>query len=103
MLAWVAVGIGINVRGPAPAGLAEPVAAVADAVPGAQPLKILEHLVPALLAAEGANAFLEDAERARFMRLAWPRAGDVIAGLDADGALLLRKPDGSFERRTEAS
>lgn len=101
ILAWVAIGIGINVKGPAPEIAGGRAIAVGDVAPKATRVKILEELVPRLLVAGEADAFLEDAERARFLRVAWARPGEKIAGLAADGALLLRKADGAFERRDQ--
>jgi biotin-[acetyl-CoA-carboxylase] ligase BirA-like protein len=103
MLTWIAIGIGINVGGPVPAALQGTAIALADVAPKLTRRAILEELVPRLLEFEAADTFLTDAERARFLRFAWAAEGQTIAGLSADGALMLRKADGTIERRADAS
>jgi len=88
-LDWVAIGVGINVRPPVGfdgAGLA----------PDAQRLDVLAAIVPALRAAARATGPLTDDELARYERrdLALDRActepaSGVVAGIRADGALLV--------------
>lgn len=93
-LDWVAIGVGINVRPPAGfdgAGL----------MAGAQRIGVLAAVVPALRAAARATGPLTDEELARYARrdLALGRActepaSGVVAGIRADGALLIDTPAG---------
>ncbi|MFI5207744.1 MAG: biotin--[acetyl-CoA-carboxylase] ligase [Gemmatimonadales bacterium] len=102
VLGWVAVGVGINVIGPVPEGAGTPIA-LAEVAPGLGRLAVLEALVPRLRALETMGSALEPEERARFTKLAWPLAGtgEQITDLTPDGALLVRRADGSLDRRTE--
>jgi BirA family biotin operon repressor/biotin-[acetyl-CoA-carboxylase] ligase len=93
-LDWVAIGVGINGRPPAgfdAAGLA----------PGAQRIEVLAAVVPALRAAAQAIGLLTDDELARYAQrdLALGRqcsepAKGVVAGVRADGALLVDTAEG---------
>ncbi|MFI5279763.1 MAG: biotin--[acetyl-CoA-carboxylase] ligase [Gemmatimonadales bacterium] len=102
VLGWVAIGVGINVKGPAPATGGSPIA-LDEVVRGLGRLAVLEAMVPRLRALESMGSTLESDERERFMRVAWPElgVGDQIADLTPDGALLVRRADGSLDRRTE--
>ncbi len=102
VLGWVAIGVGINVKGPLPDGAGAPIA-LDEVVPGLGRLAVLDALVPRLKALEGMGSALEPDERARFTQVAWPLAGagEAIADLTSDGALLVRRADGSLDRRTE--
>ncbi len=104
VLGWVAVGIGINVRGPFPDGAGVPIA-LDEVVPGLGRLAVLEELVPRLKALETMGSALEPDERVRFTKVASPlgAAGEQIVDLTPDGALLVRRADGSLDRRTEAA
>lgn len=94
-LAWVAVGIGINVHGPLPGDIADRAIALAEVVPGATRVAVLEALVPRLHRLPDAPG-LTDAERAAYERCDWlagrtilePVRG-VAMGVDRDGALLV--------------
>ena len=89
-LAWIAIGVGVNVVAP------EDVARAAGLRAGTRRLDVLAALVPALRAAMRATGALDDAELAAYARRdvargRWcdaPVAG-VVAGLRADGALLV--------------
>ena len=93
-LDWVAIGVGINVRPPADfdgAGLAL----------GVQRIDVLAAVVPALRTAARTTGPLTDEELARYARrdLALGRgctepATGVVAGIRADGALLVDTPTG---------
>lgn len=93
-LDWVAIGVGINVRPPAGfdgAGL----------TPTAARVDVLVAVVPALRAAAGATGPLTDDELTRYAGrdLALGRecsepASGVVAGVRADGALLVDTPAG---------
>lgn len=102
-LAWVAVGLGLNVHGRVPDEVRGSAIALSEAAPGLSRSAILAELVPKLIALAGAPARLDATERARFVARAWPPPGQVIAGIEPDGALLVRLPDGRVERRVEAS
>jgi BirA family biotin operon repressor/biotin-[acetyl-CoA-carboxylase] ligase len=100
-LAWVAVGVGINVRGPVPQELADSAVALSDVAPGVGRLLVLTALVPRLLATSSRPSVLDPAERARFHAVAapLPATEGLLEDLEPDGALLLRRPDGSLDRR----
>ncbi len=101
-LSWVAVGIGINVRGPVPPAVEGKAIAIGDVVPGIARTAVLAELVPRIIALARADGPLGEEERARFMQLVWRVSGETITGLAADGALLVRRADGTLERRTDA-
>jgi BirA family transcriptional regulator, biotin operon repressor / biotin---[acetyl-CoA-carboxylase] ligase len=103
VLGWVAVGIGINVKGPPPPGLDGAAGALDEVVPGLGRLTVLEALVPRIRALELAEAALTDQERARFLEIAWRAPGETESAheLGPDGALYVRRRDGSLDRRTE--
>ncbi len=101
-LSWVAVGIGINVHGPVPDGVAPVAIAIGDVTPRVGRLAILQGLVPKLLACEASPALLEEGDQVRFMRFAWSPRDETVTGIAPDGALLLRGADGAVERRTDA-
>lgn len=101
-LGWVAVGVGLNVRGPVPAEVAARAVALNDIAPGVGRLALLDELVPRLLRLETGAAELQAAERAAFLSVAWhPVPGERVEDLAADGTLVVRKGDGSLDRRTE--
>ncbi|OGU03529.1 MAG: biotin--[acetyl-CoA-carboxylase] ligase [Gemmatimonadetes bacterium RBG_16_66_8] len=100
---WLAVGVGINVRGPVPRELAGRAAALDEIVSEPSRVAVLERLVPALhllahtprLTAEERGAFaLHDWLAGR--RIREPIEGEV-AGIDHDGALVVTTAAG--ERR----
>lgn len=102
-LGWIAVGIGVNVRGPVPTGLRDGAIALKAADATANRIRLLEALVPRLWDA-AAPAVLEPAERDAFLRLRWHEDGGLKAdaaavGVDEDGALLVPAADGSLDRR----
>lgn len=100
-LGWVAVGIGLNVHGPVDPQVAHSAVALAQRDPGISRAAILKELVPRLIGLDERPPALEPEERVQFLRRLWmaPGSGTVV-GLDADGALLLRRTNGSLERRT---
>ena len=104
VLAWVAVGIGINVKGPLAPGLEAAAIALEDVAPGLSRLAILDALIPRLGALERTGGELSARERARFLGLSWraPGAAEEVADLTPDGALVVRRADGSLDRRTDA-
>ncbi|MGQ0765863.1 MAG: biotin--[acetyl-CoA-carboxylase] ligase [Gemmatimonadota bacterium] len=87
---WVAIGLGLNVRGPL--GLAD--AASLDA--GASRLQVLAEVLPALRAAAVARGLLSDRELERFTERDWCRgkvlaepARGVARGITPRGELLI--------------
>jgi BirA family biotin operon repressor/biotin-[acetyl-CoA-carboxylase] ligase len=100
---WVAAGVGINVRGPAPADVRQTAIALSDVAPAISRLAVLAALVPRLTAAGDGPAELTGTEQAAFLDLAWAGPGEMRpAGLAPDGALLVERLDGSLERRVDA-
>ncbi len=101
-LGWIAVGIGVNVRGPLAPALRHTAIALKAAEATVTRVRLLEALAPRLWdAAEPAR--LDAAERDAFLRLRWhgDGAGDrhaAAVGVDEDGALLVPAADGSLDR-----
>lgn len=93
-LAYVAVGVGVNVRPPAD---------VPDAagLPGADRISVLSRVVRAIRTAAGARAHLTEKELARYRardilvgrRIRLPADG-VVQGISSNGALLVESPEG---------
>jgi biotin-[acetyl-CoA-carboxylase] ligase BirA-like protein len=101
-LGWVAVGVGLNVKGPVPREVAARAVALSDIAPEVGRLAVLDQLVPRLMRLETGAAELQAAERAAFLSVAWhPVPGERVEDLAADGTLVVRKGDGSLDRRTE--
>jgi len=116
---WVAVGVGINVRGPIASEVGATAIALAEVAPAAARVPLVAALAPRLRAAADRPVSLEAAEREAFARLQFVPPEDVApspvgsdagerareggasvpVGVDDDGALLLRRPDGSLDRR----
>ncbi len=98
---WIAIGIGVNVRGPLPQEITATATALDEHVRGMTRLAVLEALVPRLhgLAYEPT---LSDTEREAYTRYDWlhgrtllePVAG-TAQGIAADGALLVETPAGT--------
>jgi BirA family biotin operon repressor/biotin-[acetyl-CoA-carboxylase] ligase len=101
--AWVAIGLGINVRNPIPPELGTIATSLAETLPAAEPDAVLEVLLPALAGIDGHEPALCEAELARLTsrdwllgrRLAQPVAGRAD-GIDTDGALRIRGDDGTL-------
>ena len=100
--AWVVIGLGLNVTNAPPADLGAAATNLASVLPSLSAAAIETPVVEALRAVDaGAGALTED-ERARFARRDWlrglaleaPEAG-TADGIAPDGALLVRRPDGS--------
>jgi len=103
-LAWVGVGIGLNVHGPLPADVQPTAAALADSDGAVSRLEILEALVPLVAALAARPAQLDERERQAFLERLWmPEGTGQVVGLEPDGALLVRGPDGGIVRRTDAT
>jgi BirA family transcriptional regulator, biotin operon repressor / biotin---[acetyl-CoA-carboxylase] ligase len=92
---WAAIGFGVNLSAPPDVDRA------ASLGEGTARLELLAELVPALRAGAAARGRLDDGELAAFAERDWargrmaraPRAGRV-AGIAADGALLVETPAG---------
>jgi BirA family biotin operon repressor/biotin-[acetyl-CoA-carboxylase] ligase len=99
-VAWVGVGIGLNVRGPVPAEVAQRAVALDEVRPGITRLQVLEALMPRLhQLAEGST--LSQTERDAYRRVDWLAGREVVepvvgrvAGVDADGALVVETRGG---------
>jgi BirA family biotin operon repressor/biotin-[acetyl-CoA-carboxylase] ligase len=102
-LAWVAVGLGLNVHGPVPAEVRDLAIALDDVVHGVARATVLAALAPRLMVLGRAEATLSFAERAAFLDSAWVPPGESVAGIEPDGALLVRREGGVLERRVEAA
>ena len=101
--AWVVIGLGLNVTNAPPAELGDAATNLASVLPSLSTAALETPVVEALRAVDaGAGALTED-ERARFVRRDWlrglaleaPEAG-TADGIAPDGALLVRRPDGSM-------
>ena len=101
-LGWIAVGVGINVRGPVAPAVATTGLALDDVAPGVTRVAVLEALVPRLCAAGEGGAALGEQERDEFLTVCWRGGGDDPVALEPDGALLVRRADGTTERRVVA-
>jgi BirA family biotin operon repressor/biotin-[acetyl-CoA-carboxylase] ligase len=101
-LAWVAIGLGLNVTNPPPPALAASATYLARALPALTPAALAEPAVAALRKVDAAAGSLTDDERGRWAARDWllgralaaPVAG-AAAGLASDGALLVRRADGT--------
>jgi BirA family biotin operon repressor/biotin-[acetyl-CoA-carboxylase] ligase len=99
-VAWVGVGIGLNVRGPVPSEVAQHAVALDAVRPGITRLEVLEALMPRLhRLAEGAT--LTEAERSSYQRYDWLAGQEVVepvrgrvAGVDVEGALMVETSEG---------
>ncbi len=98
---WIAVGVGVNVRGPVPAEVKASAIALAEVAPGVTRVALLESLLPRIWPLAERPSALADDEREAFRRRQWlqPGAEEEPVGVDGDGALLVRLSDGSLDRR----
>ena len=103
--AWVAAGIGVNVRNAPPADARLPGARLGDRVPSIGVDDVLEPLTDALRRVDPSGAALSPSELAEFAARDWlhgrsllePLAGTAV-GIDASGALLVRTAAGAVDR-----
>ncbi|MBA3317474.1 MAG: biotin--[acetyl-CoA-carboxylase] ligase [Gemmatimonadales bacterium] len=101
--AWVAIGVGINVRNPIPPDLSSVAIALADPLPALTPDAVLDALLPRLRALDASSSRLHDAELDRLAlrdwlrgrRLAQPVEG-YADGIGPEGALRVRRDDGTI-------
>jgi BirA family biotin operon repressor/biotin-[acetyl-CoA-carboxylase] ligase len=101
---WVAVGIGVNVRGPVPAEVRGKAIALAEVAPGVTRAALLEALLPRVWPLAARPGALDESEREAFRRRQWVEPGtpEEPMGVDGDGALLVRAAGGSLDRRVIA-
>jgi BirA family biotin operon repressor/biotin-[acetyl-CoA-carboxylase] ligase len=103
-VAWVAIGVGLNVEGPVHAAVRERAVALADVSAGVSRLALVAALVPKLRALERLPSSLTPDERQAFLRAEWRGAGaEETVDLEPDGTLLVRTADGALDRRVAAS
>ena len=103
-VAWVAIGVGVNVAGPLHASVRDRAVALADVAPEVSRLALVAALVPRLRALEPLPPTLTLEERREFLRAQWRGEGaETAVDLEPDGALLVRTADGVLDRRVSAS
>ncbi|MGH7701938.1 MAG: biotin--[acetyl-CoA-carboxylase] ligase [Gemmatimonadales bacterium] len=104
-VAWIAIGVGLNVRNPVPAGLATPGTSLSVYRPELTPEVLIEPLAAGLgggaLAAKGPN--LTPEELRAFDERDWLRGRLLLQpepgrarGIGADGALRVERPEGAI-------
>jgi BirA family biotin operon repressor/biotin-[acetyl-CoA-carboxylase] ligase len=101
-LGWVVIGLGLNVSNAPPPGLEASATRVGAALPRTTPGDLVEPVIAALRAVDAAAGPLTDDEQARFAARDWLRGRALEApvagaaeGLADDGALLVRRDDGT--------
>jgi BirA family biotin operon repressor/biotin-[acetyl-CoA-carboxylase] ligase len=103
VLAWVGVGLGLNVRNPVPAGLPMPAGRLADWRSDLEPEHVLWPVVTALLPLAESGAGLSPSELASFAQRDWLAGRELAApvrgragGITPDGALQVLVADGAI-------
>lgn len=101
--AWVVVGLGLNVANPPAPGIQAVAARLADVLPSETPESLLQDAIAALRAVDAAAGPLSPGELVRFAGRDWLRGRTLSApapgladGIDADGALRVRRADGTI-------
>jgi BirA family transcriptional regulator, biotin operon repressor / biotin---[acetyl-CoA-carboxylase] ligase len=101
-LAWIVIGLGVNVENRLPAQLADRAARLSDVLPGVTVEALLAPVIGAIREVDAAAGPLTDAEHARFAARDWLRGrlllaplGGTPSGVADDGALLVRQTDGT--------
>jgi BirA family biotin operon repressor/biotin-[acetyl-CoA-carboxylase] ligase len=102
-LAWVVIGLGLNVANAPPPELAAAASRLGTVLPDLTTGQLVEPVIDALRAVDAAAGALTDAEHVRFAARDWlrgrlleaPVAG-TAEGLAEDGALLIRRRDGAI-------
>ena len=102
-LGWVVIGLGLNVANRPPRELEGAATHLGAALPGLTPDDLVEPVVAALRKVDAAAGPLTDGEQARFAARDWLRGRTLeapldgtVAGLADDGALLVRREDGTM-------
>ena len=101
-LGWIAVGVGLNVRNPVPGELRETAVSLMELEPDIQLEAVLSSVSAAIRALDLGAERLSPAELELFAARSWldgrairePLPG-IVAGLNDDGALRVRTPQGS--------
>ena len=101
-LGWIAVGVGLNVRNPVPGELRGTAVSLVELEPDIQLESVLHSVATAIRALDLGAERLSPAELELFAARSWldgreirePLAG-IVAGLNDDGALRVRTPQGS--------
>jgi BirA family biotin operon repressor/biotin-[acetyl-CoA-carboxylase] ligase len=101
-LSWVAMGVGLNLANEPPPELEATATRLCTAIPGLTPGDLTEPVAEALRAVEAAAGPLTSDELSRFAARDWlwgraieaPVSG-IGAGIASDGALLVRRADGT--------
>jgi BirA family biotin operon repressor/biotin-[acetyl-CoA-carboxylase] ligase len=97
---WVAVGVGVNVAGPVADEVRGTAIALAEVDGRVTRVALLEALMPKIWALAVRPSGLDEGEREAVLGRLWIEPGsDAPVGVDGDGALLFRAPDGSLGRR----
>jgi BirA family biotin operon repressor/biotin-[acetyl-CoA-carboxylase] ligase len=102
-LAWVVIGLGLNVANPPGEGLDAVATHLSSVRPGLTPAELAGPVIEALRGVDAAAGPLSAGERAHFARRDWlrgraleaPVAG-IADGLEPDGALRVRGADGTI-------
>lgn len=104
VLGWVAVGIGVNVGNPIPAALAGSAIALGSVLDDVGPEQLVEPVALAVAAIGTSEGHLGAAEAADFAARDWLRGRRLrepgtgtAEGVSLDGALILRRDDGSVQ------
>ena len=106
-LAWVAVGVGINVANTVPDAVADTAITLSTVAPDIDPDDLVPHMVEALRATGDGGALLGEEERADFERRDWLSGRHLTApvdgvarGLTRDGSLLVDTGSGTVAVRS---
>jgi BirA family transcriptional regulator, biotin operon repressor / biotin---[acetyl-CoA-carboxylase] ligase len=101
MLAWVAVGVGLNVRNRPPAELRQSAVALVEELPDVQVDDLLDPIVAGLQALDLRAERLSPDELDQFATRSWLRGRQIreplpgmVAGVGADGSLRIQTADG---------
>lgn len=101
-LAWVAVGLGMNIRNHIPDELGTVAISLSDLIPAITVEEIADPVLAALRELDLGTGRLSPAELNRFARRDWLRGRTIrepvagtVTGVGEDGALLVRTPAGS--------
>jgi BirA family transcriptional regulator, biotin operon repressor / biotin---[acetyl-CoA-carboxylase] ligase len=101
-LAWIVIGLGLNVENRPPAELAGRASRVREVLPDVTVEALVAPAVAAVREVDAAAGLLTDREHARFAARDWLRGRSILepvagtpAGVADDGALLVRRGDGT--------
>lgn len=104
-LAWVVVGVGLNVRNPVPGEFARRAVALAEFAPALEPGELAGPVAEAVRRASERRGPLTPEELQRFADRDWLRGQRLVApvtgvgaGISADGSLLVAEPEGGVIR-----